>query len=719
MEGNISRVVRLGAGLLGVVTLGWILTGQAAQPILEGVPTDWTHRHVIFSQPATAEEAARMAGDPRYWQQWYRQNVVRVLSDNVEISPEINSWNDRRRATSSIHRDWSESLGNLGTLGAGNFAAKYSFGINTANCASAITPDFVVFSTGLAGSGTQASIIAFDNLYSGCTTPPSFPNVYWAYNTGGQILTSPVFSRDGSQIAFVQTNGTTASLVLLKWQASSGESVGHPGAILSVTPAQYPTSACVLPCMTTIALESGTGTATNDTTSSVYYDYVGDTAWVGDASGWLHQFTTVFNGAPAEIRTAPWPVQVNAGTPVPISSPVHDTVSGNVFVTDQSGYLYSVVASGISAGTITKSAQLDFGPSTAALVSGPILDRIAEKVYAFSSNDNSTNCAGGTAPCSGVYQFPANFTGATIPAEIPVGTSSATANPLYDGAFDNEFYSSPTRTGNLYVCGDTGVNPMLYQVTMTAGAFGISEEVAPLTPVADLDACSPVSDILNPTGSGGTAAEERVFFGVANHAHPTACTPHGCAQSFVSMPWLAKTAYQVGQYILAYRPLNHTFYVEVAIGAGTSGGGVPTWVAAAGTVTIDGSVTWFNQGAAQFTVMGAWVGGYAYGKGNRIFDGVNVEVVTVAGTSGGTEPIWPTTLDATVVDGGATWTNAGPLPSAALLATGGTSGIIIDNTVAPGTLAGASELYFSTLTNQKCPTTSTGCAIQASQSALQ
>lgn len=48
-------------------------------------------------------------------------------------------------------------------------------------------------------------------------------------------------------------------------------------------------------------------------------------------------------------------------------------------------------------------------------------------------------------------------------------------------------------------------------------------------------------------------------------------------------------------------------------------------------------------------------------------------------------------------------------PSAALAAPGGASGIVIDNSVAPGTL-GTSEIYYSTL--------SSGAAVQASQSGL-
>ena len=56
-----------------------------------------------------------------------------------------------------------------GPGGGGGYPAKYSFLTTSANCDSTATPDFVAYNTGLAGSATQASIIAYDNLYSGCS----------------------------------------------------------------------------------------------------------------------------------------------------------------------------------------------------------------------------------------------------------------------------------------------------------------------------------------------------------------------------------------------------------------------------------------------------------------------------------------------------------------------------------------------------------------------
>jgi len=57
------------------------------------------------------------------------------------------------------------------------------------------------------------------------------------------------------------------------------------------------------------------------------------------------------------------------------------------------------------------------------------------------------------------------------------------------------------------------------------------------------------------------------------------------------------------------------------------------------------------------------------------------------------------------------------LKSHSLPASGGASGIIIDNVVAPGTL-GTSEVYFSTLGTTGTCGAGNGCAVQASQAGL-
>ena len=107
------------------------------------------------------------------------------------------------------------------------YPAKFSFNpIGTPNCASATSPDFVVYNTSVTGSASQASIVAYDNLYSSCTG--QVPSVYWAFNTGGKVTTSVVLSLTGSQLAFVQTPSSgNAQLVLLKLGAEARGTQPH------------------------------------------------------------------------------------------------------------------------------------------------------------------------------------------------------------------------------------------------------------------------------------------------------------------------------------------------------------------------------------------------------------------------------------------------------------------------------------------------------------
>jgi hypothetical protein len=715
MNGNAARFFRLGGGFLGLVALGFVLTGEAAKPARHGIslPTDWTHSHLIFSQPGTVEQAMRLQQDLRFEQQLYRRGqplrlpATRTERDGVG-SPQLPFPVRLPTASNGL---WDESLGAGATVGALNFPAKFSFNSAVANCASATTPDFVVYSTGLTGSGTQASLIAYDNLYTGCTGA-SVPVVYWAYNTGGQILTSPVLSLDGTQLAFVQTAGAIGSLVLLKWAASATETVGGPGVPTSVPAASYAT--CVAPCMTSIVLQGG-GFTNNDTTSSVFYDYTGDTIWVGDSRNWLHRFNPVFaaGSTPAEVG-APWPVQLFPTNATALASPVYDHGSGNVFVGDAGGYFYSVSA---ATGAVTKSSQLDHGTG---IVAGPLVDSTAEVAYIFSSNDGSTACAGAT-PCAAVYRFAAGFAAGTAGAEATVGASAATPKSLYEGSLDSTYENSTTAAGNLYVCGHTGGDPTLYQVHITSGAVLSTVVTGPVLTTA-ATACSPVTDVLNSNATGGST--EFIFASVETRGTSTPCAAGGCIMNFKDTPWQPLTAYTLGQQIV-----DSNFHVQTVIVAGTSGALPPTWSTSLvfpANETSDGTVlnkvTWVNLGLTTAATPAAWVASHAYAVGNYIEDtNFNIEVVTAIVGNGhskaGAHPTWGTTVGQATTDNHVTWTNAGPAPGA-LAAAGGTSGIIFDNTVETG--VSGSQIYFSTQGNQAtCGTaTNVGCAVQASQSAL-
>ena len=762
MKVSTARFVRLGIALAGVLMLAWVLNGQAARPVSHptSLPTDWSHSHLIFSRPGTLEKAARVGADPRYWQQLSRREVrfsaahsaltagpltARPLSTRpVATTPLANDpfINERLREiappeiprlgsitrlplrpipvrprifiqpnTKNFHRDWSEDLGSGANAGAANFPAKYSFNTSTANCGNATTPDYVVYSTGLNGASDQPSIVAFSNLYSGCTG--TTPALYWSYNTAGQILTSPVLSQDGSQVAFVQTNlALEGTLVVLKWAASTG-TLGTPATPTVVLPAAYPT--CTAPCMTEIVLADNMSVPTNDTTSSVFYDYSTDVAWVGGAFGWLHKVTGLFKGTPAEIDNGTFPVQMNPSDQNVLSSPVYDYLSNQVFVGDAGGFLYRVDP---TSAAVIKSSQLDFGTG---IVEGPVVDSTNGLVYVFSSSDGTVNCPGPSA-CAAVFQLTTAFASGDSGTEVTAGTSlpfGQTPNPMLAGSFDNDYYTSGNATGNLYVCGNTGAVPTVYQIPIQASVLPAQGNVlAALTSTGNSPACSPVTDILNPNLTGG--ATERFFVSTQNNGVATGCGNSGCIFNFIDTPWQASTSYQARQQIL-----DGNLNIEIATTGGTSGSMLPAWSTQAGVGSGDNSVQWLNQGPLTATPLASWTALHLYTTvGTRILDtGGNIEVVTRAGLSGVGAPTWNATLGGSTTDGltGLTWINAGPLPTAVLPAAGGTSGIIIDNTVNVGVVPGASQIYFTTLSNQACSTSggTGGCAVQASQPGLQ
>jgi hypothetical protein len=167
-----------------------------------------------------------------------------------------------------------------------------------------------------------------------------------------------------------------------------------------VTPAAY--RSCTAPCMVTLPFSGGH----SDTFSAPYYDYSGDIAYVGDDSGYLHKFTGVFAGTPAEVTTA-WPVHLGSNQ---LSSPVYDSGTGNVFVGDMGGVLYSVTAAtGAIYGTT--------GSVGDAMIDGPLVDSSAGAVYAFITTGVAPYASGRNA----VLELPTNFTSLNSPSAAVFG----------------------------------------------------------------------------------------------------------------------------------------------------------------------------------------------------------------------------------------------------------------------------------------------------------
>jgi hypothetical protein len=255
-------------------------------------------------------------------------------------------------------------------------------------------------------------------------------------------------------------------------------------------------------------------------------------------------------------------------------------------------------------------------------------------------------------------------------------------------------------------------------VHITAGSVVSPAVAGPVLTATTTTGCSPVTDFLNPNATGG--ATEFIFASAQTDGVSTPCAGGGCIMNFKSTPWLATTAYTVGQEVV-----DSHFQVQMVSTAGTSGGSAPTWSTTARGTTHDGTGTleWLNLGLTTAATPASWAASHTYAVGDFIEDSnQNIEVVTGptgGGMSGPAQPSWMTGVGETTADGSrVTWTNAGPA-TGALATAGGTSGVIIDNIVETG--GSGSQIYFSTQSNQAtCGTaTSVGCAVQASQSALQ
>jgi hypothetical protein len=437
----------------------------------------------------------------------------------VDVAPSITPTPARPRI------DWGMSLLSTGTVGTGQFPAKFSFDINAApDC----TNDFVVFNTGLLGfAGSSANILAFNNLYStqgsvGGLCNQDGPSVYWSYFIGiGRARTSVALSLDGSKIAFVEDGGFgTAVLNILKWKAGEGSGPASPVAVdLDISGSPWTACTAGISCVATVPFS---GTA-QDNLSSPFVDYANDVIYVGDNIGSLHKFTGVFNGTPAEV-TGGWPIIVNANHA--LSSPAYDSVSGNVFVGDSSGRLSYVRETNSTVGSCSSASPPCLGAATqqvggvgGSISDGPILDGTTGFAFAVNGTDavNHGTILQANTDLTSAVQFPIGGTGT-------VGIAT-----LYDGAFDQTYYNSSAGNvaGFMYICGKDPAHinrPAIYQLSFTsAGVLNSVGTPLLMNSTRDGAACSPVTEINN-TGSS-SASGDWIFFSIGNGAANAAPIP--------------------------------------------------------------------------------------------------------------------------------------------------------------------------------------------------
>ncbi|HEV3383537.1 MAG TPA: hypothetical protein VG097_01915 [Gemmata sp.] len=474
-----------------------------------GYPRDWSFRQLVMT--GNNDSMALKAGqrEPRHI---YNMVMRRMAIEEAK--------GGRKPRKNPINVDWSVSLEN-GFVPANQYPAQYSSNVASQSCNS----DYVLLGLTVT-SGSQANVVGINNLYTGGSLGCNggAPWVAFAYNTvtqsGGQILSSPTISADGTKAAFVEsaTAGSFFHVLVLPNPIPAPPS--QTGTVL--VPASP--SSCAMPvaagCMTTVQISSGANTI-----SAPWIDYGTDTAYVGTDDGKLYKISPVFGGGtPAVAADANWPVTVvTAGTSKVLTDPIVDDTAGKIFMGDENGYLYSI---SLTNPAQTTSARVSVGwvghGAGTGIVDPPIVvtdiaNPAVDQVFAF------TGCSVVNGIGGAITQLPATFTSATAvntSNTVDLGSSdgrgSCTTGDVHSGYFDNEFWMNGTTNGHVMACGFvsgtvgrplTPSNPKMYMYPFVSGTV---KKPAKATFVVDAsvgDECSPLTEFFDGT-------TDRLFFGV-------------------------------------------------------------------------------------------------------------------------------------------------------------------------------------------------------------
>lgn len=514
-----ARRATLKLGTLGVLcifVLGVSARVSQKTPTYKGLPQDWSSHRVIFPLNSLAKHPGLINSEPRVMLQLLRLAKAGLRPVRPVTSPAL--------APSTTGVDWSVSTVR-GKVPFGQFPAEFTLNPASPSCSS----DFAVFALGntTGTTGGQATIIGFNNLYVNSSgtgfCPLTSPFNIFAYNTstltGGVIRTSPILSLDGKKIAFVESVGgatPTSVLHVLTYAVNVGASCANGCAAgASVAPGVGNTAK-----MVTVTYANA-----NNTRSSPWIDYNTDTIYVGANDGAVHKITGVFTTTtPTVVNGGGWPVTVN--NKVPLTGPVQDTVTGNIFVGDNRGILHSF--SYLTPGTVS---NLVVGvTATGSLLDTPLVDAPDGVVFVTTSN-NGTGAAIVEARTSNL----AKLTSVSL-GNGSIGNGGNTI-ALYDGDVDNAFFTNGPASGHMFACG-TGpadFTPYLYRFPFNASV--VIQPASSATQIVNSTTarCSPLTGFFNSNINGGT---DFFFWGVTD----TCVNASGCVMSVANGITFQRTA---------------------------------------------------------------------------------------------------------------------------------------------------------------------------------
>jgi len=188
-----------------------------------------------------------------------------------------------------------------------------------------------------------------------------------------------------------------------------------------------------------------------------------------------------------------------------LTSPVYDQVSNEVFVSD--GFSLYAYTPGASSFTLIKSVAISSASAKNKdpLVLSPIVDATNGFVYVFASADpTNTN--------SIVTQSNTSLTSQVTAAIGPAGSNTTTY--IFDGDFDNAYFTTGPSTGTLYACGtQTGAatKPSLYALSFQAS--GVMNTTPAMSNNPNINGAGNPAGICSPLMEFFNGTTDRLFVG--------------------------------------------------------------------------------------------------------------------------------------------------------------------------------------------------------------
>ena len=204
--------------------------------------------------------------------------------------------------------------------------------------------------------------------------------------------------------------------------------------------------------------------------------------YVGLDNGRLYKITGIFKGTPA-LAGAPWPILI-ANNQI-LSSPVLDSNTGKLFIGAANGRVFALNVNTPGAPTTIQVGRT--GATNPAIFDSPMFDATGGTIFAITSNDNVLTGAS-------VTQIDATTFAIVTRVLIGQGSSTGTTVNLFDGDFDDAYFTNPS-TGHMLVCGTGAADTTPHRYLLNFNGSGVLQPGSSVQLTTDAASrCGPVTE---------------------------------------------------------------------------------------------------------------------------------------------------------------------------------------------------------------------------------